>query len=159
MERLVKCACQWHGSSGGSSPSHAGLFVAPSEPHGVYLLPRIHSFLSCAGRSWLFESGPYKGDQAIHGAFHHVHWAIQRSLIRIHSAIQQEVQRSLNCYHRGSNELPCDRVFQGAAHQAPQGSVISTVTFELPSEAFELPCHTVNHGETHGVIHMHNAIH
>ena len=109
------------------------------------------------GCRWLFESGPYKGDQAIHGAVHHVHWVIQRYLNRVHSAIQQDIQKYLNCNYTGSNELPCDRVLQGAAHQAPQGSVICPVTFELPIEAFELPCHTVNHGATHGVIHMQNA--
>ena len=73
------------------------------------------------GRSWLFESRPSMGDQAIHAAVHHVPRVIQMCFIPVDSAIQPEIQGSLNGNRKGPNELPYDRVLQGAAHQAPQG--------------------------------------
>ena len=69
------------------------------------------------------------------------------------------VQGSLNRHHKGSNELPYDRVLQGAAHQAPQGFVICLVSFELPNAACALPHHRATHGVAHGAIHMHHVIH
>ena len=110
------------------------------------------------GRS-LCESGPYKAHQVIHGAVHQVHEVIQRSLIANDSAIQQANRGSLNCNYKGSNELPYDKVLQGAAHQAPQGFVICSVSFELPGAACELPRHSAIHRVAHGAIHMHHAIH
>ena len=67
----------------------------------------------------------------------------------------------MNRHHKGSNELPYDRLVQGAAHQAPQGSLNCLVTFELPSETFELPYDWVVHNAFHGAVHfwsLNNAI-
>ena len=159
MNRPVKSMCVSHGRSWGGSPAHAQFFAAPSAPPGYACCVRFTLVVSCRGGRSLCESGPYKAHQVIHGAVHQVHEVVHKSLRASHSAIQHAVHGPLNRKHEGSNELPYDRVLQGAAHQAPQGFVICSMSFELPSAACESPHHSVTHGVAHGAIHNHQAIH
>ena len=159
LNRPVQSTCLSHGGSGGGSPADARFLVPPSAPHGCARCVRFTFAVAGRGGRSVCASGSYKAHQVIHGAVHQVHEVVHKSLRASHSAIQHAVHGSLNRKHYGSNELPYDRVLQGAAHQAAQGFVICSMTFELPSAAFESPHHRVTHGVTHGAIHMHQAIH